>query len=77
MNKDPYKLSLAKSQGSFSRTFSSYQPTLEWNKIKEQLCYNFGPVGTKQHAVSMPIDQQQKPSQTLQEYIQRFSDLLL
>ena len=41
------------------------------------MCYNFGPVATKQHAASMLIDQQQKPSETLQEYVQRLSDLLL
>ena len=35
MNKDPYKLNLAKSQGSFSIIISSYAPILEWNKIKE------------------------------------------
>ena len=34
-NKDPYKLTLAKSRDSFSRTISSYPPTLGWNKIKE------------------------------------------
>ena len=48
-----------------------------WNKIKEQLHYNSGSVPTKQHAASIFIDQQQKPSETLQEYVQRFSDLLL
>ena len=77
MNKDPYKLTLAKSQGSFNRTISLYLPALGWNKIKELLCYNFSSVATKQHAASMLIDQQQKPSETLQEYVQRFSDLLL
>ena len=51
--------------------------TLGWNKIKEQLHYNFGSVATKQHAVSMLTNQQQKPSETLQDYMQRFSDLLL
>ena len=76
-NSDPYKLALAKSQGSFSKTISSYPSALGWNKIKECLCYNFGSAATKQHAVSMFIDQQQKPFETLQEYIQRFSDLLL
>ena len=48
-----------------------------WHKIKERLCYNFGSVATKQHVVSMLIDQQQTASETLQEYIQRFLDLLL
>ena len=48
-----------------------------WHKIKEHLCYNFGSVATKQHVASMLIDQQQTASETLQEYIQRFSDLLL
>ena len=76
-NNNPYKLSLAKFQGSFSTTFSSYPPTLGWNKIKECLCYNFDSVATKQHATSMLIDQQQKSSETLQEYVQRFLDLLL
>ena len=76
-NNDPYKSALAKSQGSFSKTISSYQLTLGWNKIKECLFYNFGSVATKQHSMSMLIDQQQKPSETLQEYIQRYSDLLL
>ena len=42
----------------------------------ECLCYNFGSVATKQHA-SMQIDQQQKSSETLHEYVQQFSDLLL
>ena len=32
----------------------------------------FGSVATKQHAASMLTDQQQKPSETLQEYVQRF-----
>ena len=77
INKDPYKLALAESQGSFSKTISSYPPTLVWNKIRECLCYKFGSVATKQHTASMLIDQQQKPSETSQEYIKRFSDLLL
>ena len=34
-NKDPYKHTLMKLQGSFSRTISSYPLTLGWNKIKE------------------------------------------
>ena len=76
-NNDPYKLAIAKFQGSFSKTISSYPPTLGWNKIKECLHYNFGSVATKQHPVSMLIDQQQKPSETLQECVQRFSDLLV
>ena len=76
-NKDPYKLALAKFQGSFNRKISSFLPSMGWCKIKEQLHYNFGSVATKQHAASMLIDQQQKPSETLQEYVQTFSDLLL
>ena len=32
---------------------------------------------TKQHVASMLFDQQQRAYETLQEYIQRFSDLLL
>ena len=76
-NNDPSKLALAKSQGSFSKTISSYPPTLGWNKIKENLCYNFGSVATKQHTASMLIDQKYKHLETLQEYIQRFPDLLL
>ena len=48
-----------------------------WSKIKEWLHYNFGSIATKQHAVPMLIDLQQKPSETLQEYVQKFSDLLL
>ena len=76
-NKAPYKLALAKSQGSFSRMISSFLPSLGWHKIKEWLCYNFGPVATKQHAVSMLIGQQQTSTETLQEYIKRFLDLLL
>ena len=38
-NKDPYKLALAKSQGSFSRTISSFPPSMGWSKVKEQLHY--------------------------------------
>ena len=34
-NKDPYKLALAKSQGSFSRKISSFHPCMGWSKIKE------------------------------------------
>ena len=45
--------------------------------MKEQLHYNFGSVATKEHAASMLIDQQQKTNETLQEYVQKFSDLLL
>ena len=40
-----------------------------WNKSIEQLSYNFSSEPTKQHASSMLIGQQQKPTQTLQEYI--------
>ena len=76
-NKDPYKLALVKCQGSFRRMISSLLPSMEWNKIKEWLHYNFGSIATKQHAVSMLIDQQQKPNEMLQEYVQKFSDLLL
>ena len=62
---DPYKLVLAKSQGSFSKTISSYPPTLGWNKIKEFLHYNFSSVAARQHGTSMLINQQQDPSETL------------
>ena len=48
-----------------------------WPKIKECLHYNFGSVVTKQHVASMLIDQQQTASETLQEYVPRFLDLLL
>ena len=48
-----------------------------WNKIKEELHYNFSPVATKQHATSMLINQQQKPAETLQEYIQKFQTYAL
>ena len=44
--------------------------------MTEWLNYNFGSKVTKQHATSMLIDQQ-KPTKTPQEYIQKFSDLLL
>ena len=47
-----------------------------WDGTKLKNDYNFGSVATKQHAASMLIDQQQKPSETLQEYVQRFSDIL-
>ena len=75
--KDLYKLALAKSKGSFNRMISSFPPSMGWNKIKEWLHYNFGSVATKQDMASMLIDQQQTPTETLQEYVQRFSDLLL
>ena len=55
-NKDPYKLALAKSQGSFSKTMSSFLASMGWNKIKEWLCYNFGSIATIQHAPSKLID---------------------
>ena len=45
-------------------------------QIKECLCYNFSSLATKQHAASMLTNQQQKLTETLQEYVQRFSDLL-
>ena len=48
-----------------------------WNKIKEWLHYNFGSVATKQHVASMLIDQQQNSTENLQEYVQRFSNILL
>ena len=57
-NKDPYKLALTKSQGSFSRAINFFPPSLGQSKIKERLHYNFGSVATKQHAASMLIDQQ-------------------
>ena len=47
------------------------------HEIKECLCYDFRLVLTKQNVASVLIDQQQKVCETLQEYIQRFSDLLL
>ena len=68
-NNDPYKLALAKPQDSFSKTTSSYPPTLGWNKIKECLHYELGTVATKQHTASMLMDQQQKLSETLHEYV--------
>ena len=36
-NYNPYKLALANSKGSFSRTISSFLPSMAWHKIKEQL----------------------------------------
>ena len=45
--------------------------------MKEWSYFNFGSIATKQNTVSMLIDQQHKPSETLQEYVQMFSDLLL
>ena len=50
---------------------------MSWQKIKECLHDNFCSVATKQQVASMLIDQQQAATGTLQEYIQRFSDLLL
>ena len=44
---------------------------------QREIMLQFGSVATKQHAVSMLIDQQQKPTDSLQEYMQRFLDLLL
>ena len=83
-NKDPYKLTLAKSHGSFSRTITSFPPSMGWNKIKEWLCYNFGSVATKQHAAAMLIDQQLKPMETstkictkILNLLFKYSDLLL
>ena len=76
-NKDPYKLALAKSQGSFSRMIISILPSMGRNKIKEWLHYNFGSLATKQHVASMLIDQQEQPTETQEEYVQRLSDLLL
>ena len=75
-NSNPYKLALTKLQGSLNKMISSYPPTLDWNRIKELLHYNFGSVTTKQHGASMLVDQQQKPIETLQEYVQTFSNLL-
>ena len=43
--------------------------------MKEKLHYNFGSVATKQHTASMLIEQQQKPSKTLQECVQRIFGL--
>ena len=74
-NKDPYKLALAKLQGSYHRMISSFPPSMGWNKI--WLHYNFGSAATKQHAALMLRDQQQKPTETLQEYVLTFADLLL
>ena len=51
-------------------------PSMGRNKIKKLLCYNFSSVATKQHVASMLIDQQQQPTEILQN-IQKFSDLLL
>ena len=62
INKNPYKLALAKSQGSFNRTISSFPSSIGWSKIMEQLYYNFVLVATKQHLATMLIDQEQKPS---------------
>ena len=55
-NIDPYKLALAKSQGSFSGTKAYIHLHFGWNKIKECLCYSFHSVATKQHATYMLID---------------------
>ena len=79
--------------------FAHFHPLWDGAKLKDDLCYNFGSVAAKQHAVSMSIDQEHKPTEalhtpavsqlacvadqqnmqteTLQEYVQRFSDLLL
>ena len=46
-------------------------------KIKAWLCYNIGSIATKHYVASTLIDQQQEAYETLQEYIQRFSDMLL
>ena len=54
-----------------------FYPPWDGTKIKGWLCYNFGSIVTKQHAASMLIDQQEKPTEALQEYVQKFSDLLL
>ena len=44
---------------------------------QRNLYYNFGSVATKQHRVSMLINQQQKFSETLQEFMWICLDLLL
>ena len=56
---------------------SSFPSSLGWHKIRECWHYSFRSVMTKQHVTSMLIDQQQTTSETLQEYIQRFSDIWL
>ena len=43
-----------------------------WHKITEWLCYNFCSAATKQHVVSMLIDQQQTATETLQEIAKIF-----
>ena len=45
--------------------------------LNKELHYNFSSVATKQHVASMIINQQQKPTEILQEYVQKFPVLLL
>ena len=40
-----------------------------WNNIKEWTHNNFSSVATKQHTALVLIDQQQKPVETLEEYV--------
>ena len=56
---------------------SLFPPFMGWHKIIGWLHYNFNSVAAKQHAASVLIDQKQKPTENLQEYVQRFSDLFL
>ena len=53
-----------------------FHPLMDGTKLKND-CITIFTLATKQHAASVLIDQQQKPSETLQEYVHRFSDLPL
>ena len=48
-----------------------------WETVKKRLCHVFSPVATKMHAATRIHSRPQVASETPQEYIQRFTDLVL
>ena len=51
--------------------------TSTWDAVKMSLCQVFSPLATKVHAATQIYFRPQAANETLQEYIQRYTDLVI
>ena len=52
-------------------------PSSLWDAVKKRLCHLFSPVTTKVHVATQIHSRPKTANETLQEYIQRLTDLII
>ena len=66
-----------KAEGMVYKLIDDRPPSSTWDAVKKRLCQVFSPVATKEHAATQIHSRLQAANETLQEYMQRFTDLVI